>query len=73
MHTVGRRTVDGKALSDQGALARTAAALRGTSALVPRGVFRFHSFEEADTWMTDMISSTRARLSQTISPVSAGR
>jgi hypothetical protein len=37
------------ALEQRMALARTAALLRGTDALVPRGVYRFDSFDEADT------------------------
>ncbi len=38
MKTVGRRRVDG---TDVRILQRTMAALRGTNALVPRGVYRF--------------------------------
>lgn len=49
MRFVGTRRADGNALDDQGRLARTAALLRGTAALVPRGVYRFASFDEA--WM----------------------
>lgn len=45
MKTVGRRRVEGGA---SGGLQRTMAALRGTRAVVPRGVYRFRSFEEAD-------------------------
>ena len=45
-------------MADQGRLARTAALLRGTARLVPRGVYRFSSFDEADAWMTEMILST---------------
>jgi hypothetical protein len=47
MKIVGRRRVD--AAGPPGALQRTLAALRGTGALVPQGVYRFASFEEADT------------------------
>jgi hypothetical protein len=46
MKIVGRRRVD--AAGPPGALQRTLAALRGTGALVPQGVYRFASFEEAD-------------------------
>ena len=46
--TVGRRRVDG---GESGVLQRTMADVRGTGALVPRGVYRFTSFEEADAWM----------------------
>jgi len=35
--------------------------LRGTRALVPRGVYRFATFEEADRWMEEKIACTQAR------------
>ena len=31
-------------------------------ALVPRGLFRFRSFQEADQWMLQTIAATHARL-----------
>jgi hypothetical protein len=43
---VGNRTTD---RHDPAALQRTLAAVRRTGALVPRGVYRFATFEEADT------------------------
>jgi hypothetical protein len=61
VRTVGRRTKAESALADQGRLARTAALLRGGPGLVPRGVYRFTSFEEADAWMTRMMARTHAR------------
>jgi hypothetical protein len=73
VHIVGHRSVDGDTFNDQRALARTAALLRGTEALVPRGVYRFASFEEADTWMTETIRRTHERLSHRTSSASAGR
>lgn len=73
MRQVGRRAVNGNALADQGALARTAAAVRGTAALVPRGLYRFSSFEEADRWMIEMMRRTHVRQSQRTSPGSAER
>jgi hypothetical protein len=51
MKTVGRRRIDGRKV---GALQETLAAMRRTGAVVPRGVYRFSSFEEADAWMTRM-------------------
>jgi hypothetical protein len=60
-------------MTDQAGLARTAALLRGTSALAPRGVYRFSSFEEADAWMTQMMLRTHARLSRKTSSASAAR
>jgi hypothetical protein len=67
MHSVGRRQVDGEAMADQGRLARTAALLRGTAWLVPRGVYRFASFDEADAWMNQMILRTHEHLSRKMS------
>ena len=58
-------------MADQGALVRTAAALRGTPFLVPRGVYRFDSFEEAETWLSETIRRTHERLSRTTSSASA--
>jgi multidrug resistance efflux pump len=57
---VGRRRVD---RHDPAALQRTLAAVRRTSALVPRGVYRFRTFEEADASMTRMMARTHASLS----------
>ena len=53
--TVGRRRTD---VTDPAALQQTLAAVRGTGRLVPRGVYRFRSFEEADAWMTRMMART---------------
>lgn len=30
--------------------------LRGTKGICPPGVYRFHTFEEADQWMLEMIA-----------------
>lgn len=70
MKTVGRRRLEGPAT---GALQRTLAAVRGTSAVVPRGVYRFATFEEADAWLTRMMADTHVSLRSKTSPVSAGR
>ena len=72
MLAVGRRSVQGDAWADQGRLARTAALLRGGRGLVPRGVYRFSSFEEADAWMTRMMIAAQERRSPTTSSASAG-
>ena len=71
MKTVGTRHVDASPLADQAALARTTALLRGTPYLVPRGVYRFPSFEEADAWMTQMTLRTLEHQSRKTSSVSA--
>ena len=66
-----RGNADGSAWTDQGALARTAALLRGTAWLVPTGVYRFNSFQEAETWMTETVRNTQERQSPPTSSVSA--
>lgn len=71
MRIVGTRHQDGATLDDQGRLARTAALLRGTAALVPRGVYRFASFDEASTWMNEMILRTHERQNPKTSSASA--
>jgi hypothetical protein len=66
--TVGRRRMDG---GNRGVLQRTLAAVRRTRAVVPRGVYRFGSFEEADAWMTRTMARTHANLKSKISSGSA--
>ena len=70
MKKVGRRRVEGEST---GALQRTLADLRATGALVPRGVYRFSTFEEADAWMTRMMARTHASLKSKTSSGSAAR
>jgi hypothetical protein len=70
MKTVGRRRMAGGMPGD---LQRTLAAVRGTGAVVPRGVYRFSSFEEADAWMTRTMARTHASLKSRISSASAAR
>jgi hypothetical protein len=41
-------------------LLRTAWALRGTRGLAPRGLFRFTTFEEAQTWLRSEMSQRSA-------------
>jgi hypothetical protein len=60
VRVVGTRHTDSLPMADQAALARTTALLRGTAHLVPRGVYRFSSFDEADAWMTQMLLRTHA-------------
>jgi hypothetical protein len=68
---VGRRKSAPDTLADSDRLLRTAWALRGTDKLVPRGVYRFETFEEADTWMTKTMARTHARQTSKTSPGSA--
>jgi len=56
---VGRRRIEGV---KAGALQRTLAAVRATGAVVPRGVYRFSSFEEAEAWMIHTMARTHANL-----------
>lgn len=60
MKIVSRRPAGEDVLRDSAILQRTLNRLRGRR-LVPRGVFRFASHEEADAWMTRQIVATRAR------------
>jgi hypothetical protein len=68
--SVGRRAIEGRGWPDQESLVRTAAFLRGDAVLVPRCVFRFSSFDEADAWMTTMMIATRGRRSRATSSAS---
>jgi hypothetical protein len=54
-------------------LQRTLAAMRGTGALVPRGVYRFATFDEADAWMTRQMARTHVSRKSRTSPASATR
>ena len=71
MKVVGTRKAESAPLADQAGLARTAAMLRGTPRLVPCGVYRFSSFEEADAWMTRMTLRTLEHRSLKTSSASA--
>ena len=64
---MSHRRTDGH---DPAALQRTLAAVRQTGALVPRGGYRFTSFEEADAWMTRMMARTHVSRSSMISSAS---
>ena len=73
MKTVGKRAIVGRGITEQAAYVHTAAALRGTTCLVPRGVYRFRTFNEAESWMNTTIRRTHVHLSRRILPVSAER
>ena len=62
MKVVGRRKIGRTTPEDADRLLRTAWAVRGTDKLVPKGVYRFKSFEEADEWMRRTMASTYALL-----------
>ena len=71
--TVARRRPPRQDWEDVRRLLETAAALRPCPELVPRGVYRFASFEEADAWLSGMIARTLARHRSRISSRSAAR
>jgi hypothetical protein len=71
MKIIGRRATEGHPLRDAAILQRTARRLRG-DALVPRGLYRFATHEEADTWMMRTIARTHARRNSKTSSGSAG-
>ena len=75
MRTLGKRRVDGNPLQEAAALQRTLNRLRKAQGLglVPRGVYRFSSHEEADQWMTSQIATSPARRKSKISSPSADR
>jgi hypothetical protein len=70
--TVSRRSGPSDPVADARVLQRTMNRLRGF-ALVPKGVYRFHTHEEADRWMMREIVATHARLRSRTSPPSAER
>ena len=57
-----RRAVGESAVRDAEILLRTVNRLRGPD-LIPRGVYRFETHQEADEWMLRQIASTHARRS----------
>lgn len=57
-----RRGEQEDVLRDIAILQRTINRLRGTG-LVPKGVYRFRSHEDADEWMMRQIAATHARRS----------
>ena len=70
---VGRRRQRRGDWEDVRRLLATAASLRPFPGLVPRGVYRFVRFEEADTWLNRTIARTLARRKSRTSSGSAAR
>lgn len=66
LRTVSRRRPGEDTLRDASILLRTVNRLRGTG-IAPRGVYRFASHEEADTWMMRQMARTPVRQSSKIS------
>lgn len=74
MKIVGNRKVDAANVWDAvRQLTETAEQIRGSRALVPRGVQRFTTFEEAHEWMLEMIASTHVSHGRKTSRRSAKR
>lgn len=71
--TVGRRRLGRVDWDDVRRLLATAAALRPVPNLVPRGVYRFESFAEAEAWLNRTIARTLARRKSRTSSGSAAR
>ena len=71
MKVVSKRASGARVLDDVARLQRTLNRLRGRG-LVPRGLYRFSSFEEADRWMMSQIARSAAHLSSKTSSPSAG-
>jgi hypothetical protein len=72
MKIVGRIHGGENVPRDVAILQRTLNRLRGGVGLVPRGVHRFGSFEEAESWMTRQIVASHGRRSSKTSSPSAG-
>jgi hypothetical protein len=72
MRRISRRHEGEDVLADAAILQRTMNRLRG-EALIPRGVYRFQSHEEADEWMIRTVAATHVRLSSKTSSPSAKR
>ena len=71
MKVVGRRNTGRTTPEDANRLLHTAWAVRGTDKLVPRGLYRYQSFEEEDEWMRRRMASTHVHLRSKISSSSA--
>lgn len=62
MKRVSRRREGEDVLRDVAILQRTVNRLRG-GGLIPKGLYRFHTHEEADAWMMRQIAANHARRS----------
>lgn len=56
MKVLGRRTMPTGGIKAAKNLQETLRHIRGNRPFVPRGVYRFQSFEEADTWLMKMLT-----------------
>ncbi len=53
---VGNRTMKNLGLKDLAVLQRLMVKLRGNRPFIPKGVYRFKTFEEAEEWTIKMLS-----------------
>lgn len=56
MKVVGRKSSPKYNLDTMRGLQALASKLRGNKPYIPKGVYRFHSFEEADEWTLRMMT-----------------
>lgn len=63
MKTVGRKPAEGGLEAASGFL-EMIIALRGDKPFLPKGVYRFKSFEEADQWSLEMMTRQKVRAPQ---------
>ena len=70
MKILGKRRDNPSTIEDVRVLQHTMNVLQG-GALVPVGLYRFNSFQEADQWMIKQIAATHARRKSKISSRSA--
>jgi hypothetical protein len=66
MKVVSKRRQEEPPVEGARALLKTISRIRG-SELVPRGVYRFAKFEEADEWMIRELVNTRVHLKSKMS------
>lgn len=62
MKTVGKRK-PASGIASASALGKLVAALRGDKPFIPKGVYRFKTFEEAQKWSLEM-TTRKSRASQ---------
>lgn len=65
IRTVTKRKINSDPVRDSSIMQRTINKLRNF-ALLPKGVYRFKSFSEANQWLIKKIANTRARLNSKI-------
>jgi hypothetical protein len=72
MRRISRRPEGESTLRDAAIMQRTINRLRGVG-LIPRGVYRFATHEDADEWMIRTIAATHAHLSSKTASGNGGK